>query len=123
MTRSGGGSRVSGVRARGRGGHRGAWGAGLHAFQPGRQNMRRTSALAATALTVLAACTPTSTPTSNTTAGGGPTPTCAFARNQTSNDLRMNCTISGALANTLIDPAHGGGSTCANTSLSLFSQT
>jgi len=89
--------------------------------------MLRTSALAVTALTALTACTPTSTPTSNATANaaatGGPTPNCAFARNQTSNDLRMNCTISGALPNTLVDPAHAGSSACSNTSFSLFGQS
>ena len=85
--------------------------------------MLRTSAPAATALVLLAACTPTSTPPSNATATGGPTPNCGFARAQTSNDLRMNCTLSGALANASIDPVHPGSSACSPTSFNLFSQT
>ena len=89
--------------------------------------MLRTSALAVTALTVLASCGPTATPTSNATANaaatGGPTPNCSPAANQTSNDVRMNCTVSGALPNALVDPAHPTSTACSNTSFSLFGQT
>jgi len=88
--------------------------------------MLRFSALAVTALTMLAACGPTATPTSNATANaaatGGPTPNCGFAANQTSNDVRMNCTISGPLPNTLVDLANSGNSTCSHATLSLFGQ-
>jgi hypothetical protein len=84
--------------------------------------MGRTSALAVSAFTILAACTPSSTPSSNASASG-PTPACTFAPVQTSNDVRMNCPVSGALANLMIDPAHPGSTACTRTTFSLFSQT
>jgi hypothetical protein len=84
--------------------------------------MGRNSALAVSAFTILAACTPTSTPTSNA-AASGPTQNCGFSANQTSNDVRSNCLIAGALPNVLIDPAHPGSSNCTRTTFSLFSQT
>ena len=83
--------------------------------------MSRITASIVTILALLAACDRT-TPTNNATATG-PTPTCAFAQNQTSNDLRMNCTITGGLPNTLVDPANSGSSACSNTSFSLFNQS
>lgn len=68
-----------------------------------------------------AACTPT--PQAGGGGGGnGVNAACSFAPNQTSQDLRMNCTVSGSPPNRLLNPASGG-SGCKFESLSLFGQT
>ncbi len=73
--------------------------------------------MAGGALLVIAGCTPTPQP------GGGVTAGCAFAPNQNSTDLRMNCTVTGSPANVLIDPLNAANRSCALTSFSLFGQT
>lgn len=78
-------------------------------------NVSRVAAAVVVAVSV-PACTPTPAP------GGGVATGCAFAPNQTSQDLRMNCTVTGSPANRLINPVTGG-SGCAVDSLSLFQQT
>lgn len=64
----------------------------------------------------LTACTPTPQPD-----GGGVNANCAFAADQTSQDLRMTCRVSGAPGNRRINPVSGGGG-CAYDSVSLFDQ-
>lgn len=67
-------------------------------------------------LGLLAACTPTPNP------GGQPvTPVCRFAPDQTNQDVRANCTVTGAPANARINPVTGG-SQCRPESLTLFDQ-
>jgi hypothetical protein len=72
--------------------------------------------LASVPLVVLAACTPTPNP-----GGGQVTTACAFAPDQTNQDLRMNCTVTGAPGNRVINPVTGG-SQCKLESLTLFNQ-
>jgi hypothetical protein len=78
----------------------------------------RSVTMLAPVLSVLAllACDPT--PQSGT-----PTTGCQFAAQQTSQGLRMNCTVTGQLPNALIDPLNPTNTSCAPASVSLFSQT
>jgi len=72
--------------------------------------------IAGVALLVVTGCTPTPRPSNEVSAG------CEFAPNQTSTDLRMNCTVTGTPANVLIDPINPKNSSCGLTSFSLYDQ-
>ena len=80
--------------------------------------LRRTLVLALIGTAFLPACTPTPTP-----GGGVPVTGCAFAAQQGAVGLNMDCTVTGALPNMLIDPGNSANAGCALASLSLFSQT
>lgn len=54
---------------------------------------------------------------------GTPSTGCQFAAQQASQGLRMNCTVTGQLPNTLIDPLNPSSANCALASVTLFSQT
>ncbi len=71
---------------------------------------------AGVALLAVIGCTPTPQP------GGQVTSECVFAPDQTSNDLRMDCTVTGSPANVLIDPVNPTNRSCALTSFSLYDQ-
>ncbi|VAW85214.1 hypothetical protein MNBD_GAMMA18-910 [hydrothermal vent metagenome] len=75
------------------------------------------SITAGVAVLVVAGCVSTPTP------DGGVSTGCVFATNQTSNDLRMDCTVTGAPANVLVDPINSANRSCALTSFSLYDQT
>lgn len=68
------------------------------------------------AILTAAGCTPTPSPSGGVSAG------CVFAPDQTSNELRMNCTITGTPANVLIDPINPENRACGLTSFSLYDQ-
>ena len=72
-----------------------------------------------------AACTPTPTPSAGGGGGGGGgvDTNCAFAPNQTTQDLRMTCTVSGSPPNRLLNPLSSGGGCNVVESLSLFGQS
>ena len=74
-------------------------------------------------LLLLAVCTIASACPRTPPSGGGPATGCAFARNQTGNDLRLNCTVTGPLPNVRIDPFVAGNAPCGINSWSIFSQT
>lgn len=72
--------------------------------------------IAGFAILAAVGCTPTPPPGDAVSAG------CVFASNQTSTDLRMNCTVSGSPANVLIDPLNPENRSCGLTSFSLYDQ-
>lgn len=70
----------------------------------------------------IVSCTPLP-PSGEGTSGGRISTACTFPQNASTSDLRMNCTITGAPENVLVDPANASNHLCAPTSFSLFSQT
>ena len=79
--------------------------------------MRFTRLLLLAVCTIASACTPTAP------SGGGAATGCAFAPNQTSNDLRLNCTVAGPLPNLRVDPLVAGNAPCGLNSWTISSQT
>ena len=65
----------------------------------------------------VSACTPTPGP------AGNPTTACTFPANQTSNGLRMNCTVTGPLPNMRLDPFVQGAASCGINSWLVSGQT
>jgi hypothetical protein len=72
--------------------------------------------IASFALMVVAGCTPTPQPR------GGVTTGCEFPQDQTSTELRVNCTVISSPTNVLIDPLDSANRSCSLSSFSLFSQ-
>lgn len=66
---------------------------------------------------IASGCNPTPQP------GGAANTGCAFAPQQTANDLRLNCTVTGALPNLRLDPFVSGNAPCGINSWTVFNQT